>query len=276
MNLPLSRRLAAGALKCAVALFWCWNVVFICATLPLVPEVLVLLNAWWREDVPADYLAILLAWVAVPWACLAWAWKRLRSRPHALALFFFAVEAPFFGLCLVRLVAMRELTPAAGQWLAMLAAGWLILGVDALLRTPPRAAAWHALKLAGAACLILVAGHAGVLSMLTGLPLVLRGAWEVLDPWNWGRVLEAAQHSPGMFFFALALPPLLLATAASLLAMPPCMAVAGWPGAAAPCARPGAPRRWRRRSRCWPGSLLSLTTSPSRPCSPGWPAGRSR
>jgi putative PEP-CTERM system integral membrane protein len=228
MNLPLSRRLAAAALKCAVALFWCWNVVFICATLPLIAEVLVLLNAWWREDVPAEYVAILLAWVAVPWACLAWAWKRLRGRPHALALFFFAVEAPFFSLCLLRLIAMRELTPAAGQWLAMLLAGWLILGVDALLRTPPRAAAWHALKLVGAACLILVAGHAGALSMLAGLPLVLRGAWEVLDPWNWGHVLRAAQFNPAMFFFALALPPLLLATAASLLAMPPCMAVAGW------------------------------------------------
>jgi putative PEP-CTERM system integral membrane protein len=228
MTVPMSRRLADAALKCAVGLFWCWNVVFICATLPLIPEVIGLLKAWWREDAPTDYVAILLAWIAVPWACLAWAWKRLRGRPQALALFFFAVEAPFFSLCLFRLVALRELTPAVGQWLAMLAAGWLILGMDALRRTPPRAAAWHALKLVGAICLILVAGYAGVLSMLVGLPVVLRAVWEVAHPWNWGRVFEAAQHNAAMFFFALAAPPLVLTTAASLLAMPPCMGVAAW------------------------------------------------
>jgi putative PEP-CTERM system integral membrane protein len=225
MKVPLPRLLAAAALKCAVALFWCWNVAFICATLPIIPEVLGLLEACWREDVPADYVAILLAWIAAPWACIAWAWKRLRGRPHALALFFFAVEAPFFSLCLLRLVALRELTPAVGQWLVMMVAGGLILGVDALLRAPPRTAAWHALKLVGATCLMLVAGHVGALSVLAGLPLVLRGAWEVMSPSNWGHALSTP---PGWLFLVLAGAVLLLVTAASLLAMPPCMAVAGW------------------------------------------------
>ena len=228
MKVPLSRLAAAAALKCAVVLFWCWNVAFICATLPLIPEVLGLLGAWWREDAPADYVAILLAWIAVPWASIVWAWKRLHGRPHALALFFFAVEAPLFSLCLYRLVAMREVTPAVGQWLVMLVAGWLILGVDALLRTPPRTAAWHALKLVGATCFILVAAYAGILSTLAWLPLVLRGAAEAVNPTTWGRALSAALQSPGVLFFVLAAAPLLLATAASLLAMPPCMAVAGW------------------------------------------------
>ena len=228
MKVPLSRLVPAVALKCAVALFWCWNVAFICATLPIIPEVLVLLRAWWREDVPADYVAILLVGIAVPWASIAWAWKRLRGRPHALALFFFAVEAPLFSLCLYRLIAMREVTPAVGQWLAMMVAGWLILGVDALRRTPPRTAAWHALKLVGATCFMLVAAYAGTLSTLAWLPLVLRAAGEAVNPTTWGHVLSAALQSPGGFFFVLAAAPLVLATAASLLAMPPCMAVAGW------------------------------------------------
>ena len=228
MKVPMSRRVPAAALKCAAALFWCWNVVFICATLPLMPAVLGVMYAWWREDVPADYVAILLAWIAVPWACLVWTWKRLRGRPHALALFFFAVEAPFFSLCLVRLVAMREVTPAVGQWLVMLVAGWLILGVDALRRTPPRSAAGHALKLAGAACFMLVAGYAGTLTLIAGLPLVLRGAWEVVDPSTWIPLLSAALQNPAVLSLVLAAASLLLTTAASLLAMPPCMALAGW------------------------------------------------
>lgn len=228
MTVPLSRLVAAAALKCAVALFWCWNVVFICATLPLVPEGIGLLNAWWREDVPADYVFILLAWIAVPWACVAWAWKRLRGRPHALALFFFAVEAPFFSLCLVRLIVMREVTPAVGQWLVMLAAGWFILGVDALRRAPPSTPAWHALRLVGATCLILVAAYAGILSVLAWLPLVLRGAWEAVNPTTWGHALSMALQRPGWLFIVLAAASLLLVTAASLLAMPPCMAVASW------------------------------------------------
>ena len=228
MKEPLSRRFAAVALKCAVALFWCWNVVFVCATLPLLPEVPGLVRASWGEDVPADYVSILLAWVAVPWACMLWAWKRLRGRPHALALFFFAGEAPFFALCLARLIVMRELTPAVAQWLVMLAAGWLIVGVDALLRPPPRMAAWHALKLVGAACLLLVAGYAGLLSMLVGLPPALRVAWEMAQPWIWGRVLADGLQSPGVLFLALAAAGLIAATAASLLAMPLCMALAGW------------------------------------------------
>lgn len=220
--------LAAAALKCAGVLFWCWNVIFICATLPLLPAVPALLQAWWLDDAPADYVFMLLAWLVVPWVCVVLARTRLLGRPQAVAFLFFAVEGPFFSLCLYRLVAMREVTPAVGQWLAMAAFGLCVHGADALLRPLPRTALWHALKLVASVCLVLVAAYAGALALLAWLPLALRGAWEVVSPGNWVNVLTMVKVSPALLFFIPVSTLLVLLTAASLLAMPLCMVLIGW------------------------------------------------
>jgi putative PEP-CTERM system integral membrane protein len=216
---------AARALKGAVALFWCWNVVFICATLPLLLAVPMLLEAWWWYDVPADYVFILLAWLAVPWACISLAGTRLKERPQALVFLFFAVEAPFFSLCLYRLVAMREITPAVGQWLAMMAFGLCVHGVDFLVRPLPKTAPWQTLKLMASACVVLVATYACALTLIAWSPLALRGLWEVIQPAHWLQALKLVLENPFLLIFMLLGAILVLLTGVSLLAMPWCMAL---------------------------------------------------
>ena len=105
-------KLAPSATQYVVVMFWLWNVLFICATLPLVQALPALLREAWSSTVPWDYVVILLVLAAMPWFCLALGATLLRRRPQTTAFLFLAVEGPFFALCLYRLMVMRELTPA--------------------------------------------------------------------------------------------------------------------------------------------------------------------
>lgn len=211
-------------LKCAVVLFWCWNVVFICTTLPFLPALGQLLKAWWHADVPADYAFIFLAWIVMPWLCVVLAITKLRGRPQALVFLFFAVEGPFYCASLYRLLAMRELTPSVTQWLAMAVVGLCVYGIDAVIRPLPQSKIWHALKLMAITGLALAALYAGALVLLTGTPVALRGAWEVINPFNWLRVLTVAITSPPSIFLMPLAAILVVLTVASLMAMPLCLA----------------------------------------------------
>lgn len=212
-------------LRCAVVLFWCWNTVFICSTLPMMPAVPLLLQEWWLDDVPFDYVFILLAWMVLPWLCVVLARTRLRGRPEALAFLFFAEEGPFYCLCLYRLAVMRELTPSVIQWLAMAALGLGVYCLDTLIRPLPRTRVWHALRLMASTGLALAALLAGALVLLAWSPVALRGAWELLNPGNWLHALQALGANVFVFFAIPLASALVLLTGLSLLAMPLCMAV---------------------------------------------------
>jgi putative PEP-CTERM system integral membrane protein len=222
MKSPIS---AAGRsiTKLSVGAFWCWNVIFICSTLPLLPSLPLLLTEYLFGDVPFDYVLVLLAWMAVPWACVILARTRLRGKPEALSFLFFAVEGPFFSLCLYRLIIMRELTPAVTQWLVLAAIGLCIYGYESMIRPLPGKPAWQALRLAAATGLVLVGLYVGMLVLITWTPLVLRGGWELIRPSNWLSVLDTVARNPGLF---LALPisgVIVLFVGGSLVAMPLCL-----------------------------------------------------
>ncbi|OOG39931.1 TIGR02921 family PEP-CTERM protein [Polaromonas sp. A23] len=212
-------------LKCAVGLFWCWNLLFICSTLPMVPAVPLLLTEWWQGDVPFDYVFILLSWMVVPWLCVLLASTRLRGRPEALAFLFFAVEGPFYSLCLYRLIIMRELSPAVSQWLLVAILGLCVHGYHSWVRPLPATRVWHTVRLMASTGLALAALYAGALVLLAWSPAALRGIFELFNPINWLHLLQALTQG----FFLLFLIPifglLFVLTAGSLLAMPLCMAV---------------------------------------------------
>ncbi len=209
-------------LRCAVALFWCWNVLFVCATLPLSMAVPSLLLLWWREDVPLDYVAILLAWVVVPWLCMVLASACARGRTSTLAFLFFAVEGPLFCLCLTRLLILRELTPAVMQGLAVVLAGLCVHGVERWIRPWPGNRLWHGVRIMAGTGLALAAAYATTLALLAWTPLAVRGMLELFNPIHWVQWLWACFSHPALLWFAPFAFVIIVLVAASMLAMPLC------------------------------------------------------
>lgn len=211
------------ALKSAVALFWCWNILFICASLPLLPSVPAILKEFLFGDVPMDYMLILLAWIVVPWVCIVLARTRLRGRPESLAFLFFAVEGPFYCACLYRLIAMRELNPALMQWIAMAVLGLGVYCIDAFIRPLPQTRIWHLVRLAATSCLALVALYIGTLILLAVSPFALRGLWELISPSNWWHALSGLDFHSWWILWMIPAGILFVLTIGSLFAMPICM-----------------------------------------------------
>jgi putative PEP-CTERM system integral membrane protein len=205
----------------SVALFWLWNVVFICITLLLIPSLFGLLRILVAsEDIALDYLLIMSMWMVVPVASVVFALKKLRHKPQALAFYFFAIEGPFFGLCCYRLIAMRELTPAVAQWLLMLVLGLCVCGFDLLVRPLPAKRGWQAVRLSATICLILVMLCISVVLLLPGLPLGLSLVGNILNPVNWGRFLSDFLSHPLLILALLFSGVLFLISLVSLLLMP--------------------------------------------------------
>ncbi|MES2952519.1 MAG: TIGR02921 family PEP-CTERM protein [Pseudomonadota bacterium] len=223
--MPNPKTIWPFVLKCAVALFWCWNVVFICSTLPMLPAVPLLLTEWWQGDVPFDYAFILLTWMVVPCLCVWLACTRLRGRPDALAFLFFAVEGPFYSLCLYRLIIMRELSPAVSQWLLVAVLGLCVHAYHSWVRPLPATRAWHAVRLMASTGLALAALYAGALVLIAWSPAALRGIFELFNPINWLHLLQTLTQGFFLLFLIPVFGVLFLLTAGSLLAMPLCMAV---------------------------------------------------
>ncbi len=210
-------------LSCAVGLFWCWNIVFICATLPLLMGFPLLLRLWWMEDVPSDYVFIMLAWIVVPWACMVIASTRLRGMSAAIAFLFFAVEGPFFSLCLYRLLILRELTPAVSQWLAVMLLGLCLHAYGAWIRPLPATRFWHTLRILAGTGLALAATYACVLALLAWTPFALHGLLQLINPVNWVHALAAMfSHLPLIWVYPL-IAALMVLALGSLLAMPLCL-----------------------------------------------------
>ena len=65
-------KVRSWAMKSGVSLFWCWNIIFICATLPMLPALPLLIKEWLFDDVPFNYVFLLLAWMLVPWDARFW------------------------------------------------------------------------------------------------------------------------------------------------------------------------------------------------------------
>ncbi len=227
MKLPKLPTIAArrSITKLSVNAFWCWNTVFICSTLPLVTSLPNLLYESVFGEVPVDYVLVLLTWILLPWICVALARMRCREKPEALGFLFFAVEGPFFSLCLYRLIVMREVTPAVSQWLILTAIGLCIYGFESVIRPLPQKPAWQALRLVAATGLALVGLYIGMLVLITWTPMVLRGGWEVIQPTNWLSVLNTLSQNPAFFVVVPISCAFILFVGGSLVAMPLCLAI---------------------------------------------------
>ncbi len=211
-------------LTCAVALFWCWNIVFICVTLPMLPSMAWVFIAWQQHDMPFDFAFIMLTWVLVPWLCVSLALTRLQGRAAAIAFLFFALEGPFFSLCLYRLTVVRELTPALLQWLLVMAVGLGLHGIDTWLRPLPASRLWHTIRILASAGLALAAIYAGVLALLGWTPFVLRGLLELFNPVNWFHVVYHGLSNVALILFYPIAGAFCILVVASLVAMPVCLA----------------------------------------------------
>ena len=203
-------------------LFWLWNLVFLCSSLPLIPAMPSVLMDWWSGNVPGDYAWLFVLWFGLPWAALALAILRLRQRPDALAFLLFAIEGPLFSFCLYRLIMLRELTPAVWQWLLMAAFGLTVHGIEVVIRPLPAQRIWRMAVLVMHTGLLLFAMWMAALIILAWTPLLISGLWAIINPLHWGDFLRALLR-PEMLLFLPICGSVLLVLAGSLVAMPICL-----------------------------------------------------
>ncbi|MEO1593279.1 MAG: PEP-CTERM sorting domain-containing protein, partial [Cyanobacteria bacterium J06632_22] len=91
------------------AIFWVWNLAFIGVVyLWILPEVgLDMFEAARMGEIPPAFILSILGILVVPVICTVLGGCRLRKHPILLMRLFYGVEAPLFGLCLLRLFLIR-------------------------------------------------------------------------------------------------------------------------------------------------------------------------
>ena len=99
------------------AIFWIWNIAFIGVVyLWMLPTAgMPILEAARIGEIPPAFVASILGMLIVPVLCTVVGGLRLRKHPILLMRLFYGVEAPLFGLCLLRLFLIRETTPASAH-----------------------------------------------------------------------------------------------------------------------------------------------------------------
>ena len=203
-------------------LFWFWNLVFLCSSLPFLPALPSIFADWWAGDVPGNYVWLFVLWIVLPWSVLVLALLRLRQRPEARAFLLFAIEGPLFSFCLYRLIMLRELTPALGQWLLMAVLGLALHGFEVVIRPLPAERGWRVAVLAMHTGLLLFSAWMVALIVVAWTPLVLAGLWAIINPANWGDVLRSLLRPETLLLLPI-LGCILLVILGSLVAMPICL-----------------------------------------------------
>ncbi|HEY9761323.1 MAG TPA: TIGR02921 family PEP-CTERM protein, partial [Trichocoleus sp.] len=101
-------------LLCA-GIFWIWNTCFLLLVyfglLPL--GGFAILQALVDGTIPVPFGVSLVGILLLPPVCTALGYWRLRKHPELLMRLFYGIEAPLFGLLLLRLFVLRETTPAS-------------------------------------------------------------------------------------------------------------------------------------------------------------------
>ncbi|MEL6232076.1 MAG: TIGR02921 family PEP-CTERM protein [Cyanobacteria bacterium J06627_3] len=194
------------------SIFWVWNIAFIGVVyLWMLPTAgLPILEAALSGEIPPAFVVSILGMLIVPLLCTVVGGKWLRKHPILLMRLFYGVEAPLFGLCLLRLFLIRETTPASAHILITILAAIAIFAIETLAGYAayrPRLA-WiqmigHSLVLvtglyAGtllllytvpALCIMVYGAITGLVGIITGLASVdwllwLRDlGWLIIRPW---------------------------------------------------------------------------------------------
>ena len=194
------------------SIFWVWNIAFIGVVyLWMLPTAgLPILEAALGGEIPPAFVVSIFGMLIVPLLCTVVGGKWLRKHPILLMRLFYGVEAPLFGLCLLRLFLIRETTPASAHILITILAAIAIFAIETLAGYAayrPRLA-WvqmigHSLVLvtglyAGsllllytvpALCVMVYGAITGLVGIITGLAsvdwlLLLRDlGWLIIRPW---------------------------------------------------------------------------------------------
>ncbi|MEO0756037.1 MAG: TIGR02921 family PEP-CTERM protein [Cyanobacteria bacterium J06648_16] len=154
------------------AIFWVWNLAFIGVVyLWILPEFgLEMFDAARMGEIPPAFILSILGILVVPVICTVLGGWRLRKHPILLLRLFYGVEAPLFGLCLLRLFLIRETTPASAQVLLTVLGAIAIFAIEtfagyAAYRRP---LAW--VQMVGHNLVLLTGLYTGALLLLYTIP----------------------------------------------------------------------------------------------------------
>jgi putative PEP-CTERM system integral membrane protein len=213
-------------------LFWSWHLLYLLflfvgfstITLPL------MIQGVWAGWIPAQFLGYVIPLYLVPLLAIGLALTRLRKQPLRLLLLGYGIEAPFLIINLVRVFALRQLTPAM-WWVA----GIVFVGMLTLLwyiLFPPKMhenRIVQVLRQVGVVCFSLFALYVALFVAIYALPMgvviitnALSGVWYFLThPQQW---LELFGVSAG-----LAISAVFGGYTATLLAgLPICLPIVAW------------------------------------------------
>ncbi|MGF1676705.1 MAG: TIGR02921 family PEP-CTERM protein [Rivularia sp. (in: cyanobacteria)] len=156
------------------AIFWLWNITFLAVVyfgiLPfLAPS---LFSATIRGEIPVEFSLTLITLIAVPTvSSILGAWKFIKQ-PLQLIRLFYAVEAPLFLLCCLRLFLIREMTPASIYIIAIAGLSIGAFFVDLLWGyNNRRQTGLQWIQMLANSLMLLFGVYAGVLLLFYALPL---------------------------------------------------------------------------------------------------------
>ncbi|MBE9070310.1 TIGR02921 family PEP-CTERM protein [Leptolyngbya cf. ectocarpi LEGE 11479] len=154
------------------SIFWIWNIAFIGVVyLWLLPTAgLPILESALIGQIPPAFVASILGLLIVPLVCTVVGGKWLRKHPILLMRLFYGVEAPLFGLCLLRLFLIRETTPASAHILVTVLAAIAMFAIETLAGYAAyrRPLAW--VQMIGHSLILVTGLYAGTLLLLYTVP----------------------------------------------------------------------------------------------------------
>ncbi|MEM8613248.1 MAG: TIGR02921 family PEP-CTERM protein, partial [Cyanobacteria bacterium P01_H01_bin.105] len=152
-----------------------------------------ILEAARMGEIPPAFVASILGMLIVPLLCTVVGGKWLRKHPILLMRLFYGVEAPLFGLCLLRLFLIRDTTPASAHILITVLAAIAVFAIETLAGYAayrPRLA-WA--QMIGHSLVLITGLYAGTLLLLYTVPafcVMVYGTITGLLSINWLSLLQ--------------------------------------------------------------------------------------
>ncbi|MEB3275240.1 MAG: TIGR02921 family PEP-CTERM protein [Prochlorothrix sp.] len=154
-------------------IFWLWNLMFLSWAYLLVLPLLAgpLIAATFEGAIPLGFSLSLLGLVAIPTsASLIGATARFRKWPGLLMRFFYGVELPLFGLCLLRMFILRELNPVSAGFLMFLGLSMLSFALEVGFGYAASRPMLAAAQLMGQSLTLMLGLYGGTLLLLYVIP----------------------------------------------------------------------------------------------------------
>lgn len=215
-------------------IFWGWNIGFLVIVFfGILPWLVIpIVEAVYGKIIPFDLVLSCVLVVLVPLVCTIIASRKLSSNYLGLMKFFYGVEVPLFGLCILRLFFIREMTFGMFFLLATFFIAISLLFYDMFITKREVAGArsvWSQHVIFGFQNIMLISGvYAGMLVSIYAIPL----AWHIIAAvvtTDWWRVVTHIFSDftmlPVLFFGMLFLLLFYGATCVLFVALPPVFAI---------------------------------------------------